>query len=102
MRIVFRVTGNKSDTLVFAGEQIGIAIFGFSKNIEVGVVTNQPGREVGIARMRRKEGVIKPASQQRMRVQNMVFINARDLFGTSLLRDAIQNIQRRLYRPTDK
>jgi hypothetical protein len=35
-------------------------------------------------------------------MQNMVFIDARNLFGAGLLGNAVQNIQRGLNRPTDE
>ena len=35
-------------------------------------------------------------------MQNMVFINAGNLFGAGLLGNAVQNIQRGLNRPTDE
>ena len=49
MGIVLRVTGYKRDSFIFAGEQVGISIFGFCEDLKVGIVPNQRRREVGIA-----------------------------------------------------
>ena len=47
--VVFRMTCNKRDALVFTGEQVGVALFRFGQNIKIGVVTNKRCREIGLA-----------------------------------------------------
>ncbi|MOA09541.1 hypothetical protein D3C78_1293790 [compost metagenome] len=79
MCIVFRMPGDKSDTLVFAGKEIGIAIFRLGQDFQIGVIANERGREISIARVRCQEKVIKTARQQRVWMQNMVFVDARQL-----------------------
>ena len=60
--IIFWMTGHEGDTLVFAGEQVGIALFRFRQYLQVGVVTYQRRREIGIARVRREKAIVKAAS----------------------------------------
>jgi hypothetical protein len=40
--IVLRVAGDKGDALIFAGEQIRIALFRLREDLEIGVVTDKP------------------------------------------------------------
>ncbi len=48
-RIVFRMAGDKRQALVLAGKQVGASLLGFGQNIQVGILTNHLGREIGIA-----------------------------------------------------
>ena len=96
------MSGHKGNALIFTGKQVSVPIFRFGQDLQIGVITNQLGREVSVAGMRSQERIIKPARQQRMGMENMVFVYAGELFSAGLLGDAIQNIQCGLYRPTDK
>ncbi|MNT50568.1 hypothetical protein D3C72_1874940 [compost metagenome] len=79
MGIVFRMTRDKGNTLVPAGKEISIAIFRLGQDFQIGVIANERGREISIARVRCQEKVIKTARQQRVGMQNMVFVDARQL-----------------------
>ena len=96
------MSGHKSNAFILAGKQVSISVFRFGQDLQIGVITNQLGREIGVARMRGQERVIETARQQRMWMKNVVFVYARELFSAGLLGDAIKNIQCGLYRPTDK
>ncbi|CBK84472.1 hypothetical protein ENC_04420 [Enterobacter hormaechei] len=77
MRIVLRMAGNERDAFVFTGEQVGIAVFRFGQDFQVGVIADQLCRKIGVARMRGQESVIETTRQQRMRMKNVVFVYAR-------------------------
>lgn len=47
--IVLRVAGDKGDALIFAGEQIRIALFRLREDLEIGIVANKSGRKISIA-----------------------------------------------------
>ena len=94
--------GYKGNALIFAGKQVCISLFRFGQDLQIGVITDQLRREIGIARMRRQKRIIKPARQQSMWMKNVVFVYAGELFSAGLFRDTIKNIQCRLYRPTNK
>ena len=102
MRIVLRMAGNERDAFVFTGEQVGIAVFRFGQDFQVGVISDQLCRKIGVARMRGQESVIETTRQQRMRVKDVVFVYARKFVAAGLLGNTIQDIQCGLYRPTDK
>ena len=62
------MAGNERDAFVFTGEQVGIAVFRFGQDFQVGVIADQLCRKIGVARMRSQESVIETTRQQRMRV----------------------------------
>ena len=41
MRIVLRMASNERDAFVFTGEQVGIAVFRFGQDFQVGVIADQ-------------------------------------------------------------
>lgn len=43
------VAGDKGDALIFAGEQIRIALFRLREDLEIGIVANKSGRKISIA-----------------------------------------------------
>ncbi len=47
-RIVFRMAGDECQALISAGEQVGASQLGFGQNIQVGILANHLGREIGI------------------------------------------------------
>lgn len=100
--IVFRMAGNKRNALIFAGEEVGIAICRFRQDIEIGVITDQRSGEISIARVRREEIVIKAARQQGMRLQEVMLINAGKFIAAGLLRNAVEDIECCLHGPTDE
>ena len=48
MRIVLRMSGHKGNAFIFAGKQVSIAILCFGQDLQIGVITNQLRREIGI------------------------------------------------------
>jgi hypothetical protein len=77
--IVFRVSGYKSNTFIFAGKQVGIALFCFGQNLQIRVVADQCRREIRIAGVRSKEDIIKTACQQRVGMKDVVLIHTGEL-----------------------
>lgn len=47
--IVLRVAGDKGDALIFAGEQIRIALFRLREDLKIGIVADKSGRKISIA-----------------------------------------------------
>ena len=63
MVVILRMTRHEGDTFVFAGKQVGISLFGFSKDLEIGVVADKRCREISIAGMRGQERIIESTRQ---------------------------------------
>ena len=97
----FGMARDKGDKFV-TGEQVRIPVFRFSEDLKIGIIADQLRREVCITGVRREERIVKTARQQRMRVQDMVFVYAREFFGAGLFRNTVEDIQCSLNRPTDE